>query len=174
MVANPAPASYSLPLLMPPDKPMPGKMRSFGWRWAKQHWYQRCKGVVPGLERRLQDDAKGAVVQWCVLRHFRDGVLRKQLACEHGMCERQIQHYLSGQRNWGEAYAAPVLRALQVLGIPTGGACHSRLRADVQLAASRAALLVAAELLTDDSRLEARRLCKAVRLLTIDLAGSKA
>jgi hypothetical protein len=167
MVAASKSMPQALPLLFSPDQPPLGLTRTNGWRWT-------VRNGSDVLVRRPQDDAHGAMVQWIVLRYYRDGVTRGELAREYGYAERTIQGYLSKcsyMNHWHLAYAAPVLRALTRAGIPCGGYSHSWKRQASQLAAARAALIAVADLLADDERLAARRLRRDVGLLTIELPG---
>jgi len=169
MVAASIAMPARLPLLLPPDKPAAGMTGTFGWRWKAG-----TRTRPPVLERRPQDDVQGAVVQWMVLRYYRDGVLRKELASEYGYSVRRVQEYLSGTKRpnskaiWWLAYAAPMLRALERIGFPVRERNNQRLRADAQVAAGRAALRTVAHLVADDPRPEARRLVRDVALLTVE------
>lgn len=156
MVAARAP--QPLPLLLPPDPPTGEEdFRSVGWRWRN--------GM---LRRHPADDVHGAEVQWMVLRYFRDGVRRKELAFEYGYSERTVQSYLSGRESWSRAYGAPVRRALAMMGIPIVRWRTTVRRTDAEIAAGRAALVRAAALLANDPRDEARQMVRAAQLLTIN------
>lgn len=168
MVAEIAPQPATrLPLLLPPDKPLTQTYRSFGWRY-------RPGTRFAVLDRRTEDDEQGAVVQWIVLRYYRDGVLRRELAAEYGFSERRVQEYLSGSKGhgglacWWLAYAAPVLRALRRLGFPVDERCNTRKRTDAQVRAARTALAGVADLLAGDARPAARRLRRDIALLTVE------
>lgn len=155
---------HALPLLLQPDQPPVGVVGTYGWRW-------KAGTRFAVLERRPQDDEQGAVVQWMVLRYYRDGVLRKTLAAEYGYSERRVQEYLSGKGTsarclWWMAYSAPVLRALARLGYPVTEYCNRRKRLGVQAEACRRALSTLADLVADDPRPLARRLTQDMRLLT--------
>lgn len=155
----------ALPLLLPPDRPPKGVLRAVGWRWKRG---TQCTV----LERRPEDDAQGAIVQWIVLRYYRDGVLRKDLAQEFGYCERHVQEYLSGTSRrciWRQAYAMPVLRALRRLGVPVDGHANQRKRLEPQLAACRQALINVANLLAGDDRPAARRLRRDIAVLVLEV-----
>jgi hypothetical protein len=103
-----------LPLLAEPHRPREGELRREGWR--RMPYYDRaahCKRRR--LERRHEDDAFGALVQWAIVRYYLEGVRRSELAAWLGMAERSTQALLSG-RAWG-GYGLPILASLRRLGI---------------------------------------------------------
>lgn len=167
MVAEMAPQPARLPLLLLPDPPLKQGYRSFGWRWQTG-----SKFTV--LERREQDDERGAVVQWMVLRYYRDGVLRKELAAELGYSERHVQELLTGKTRpgsysqWYLAYAVPVIRALDRLGFPVRERAGIHKSVAARLAAMRATLLNAADVIEDDGQVVARRILADIALLTVE------
>lgn len=138
MVANPiARETAALPLLLEPDEPAEGERAMHGWR--REHDGQPIRDHA--------DDPFGAEVQWAIARNVLLGTPRKVLARGLGVSERGAQGYLSGD-NW-RAYARPVLRALQRLGIGSGrGRWHEdSLRPREILAASRPLMARAADVL---------------------------
>jgi len=169
MAAEMAPRPAGLPLLLPPDRPPTTARRSFGWRW-------KDGSPRPVLERRPQDDEQGAIVQWIVLRYYRDGAGRGELAREYGYSARHVQTYLTGDRGvahrqsqWHHAYAAPVIRALAGLGFIVDRRHNRRQVREGEIATARAFVQQAAMLLAHDTRPAARELVHAAALLTAEV-----
>jgi hypothetical protein len=114
MIAAERIAPAAPPLLAEPHRPRDGELRREGWR--RMPYYDRgapCKRRR--LERRHEDDAFGARVQWAIVRYYLEGMRRSELARELGMSDRTTQALLSGCA-WG-AYGAPILATLARLGI---------------------------------------------------------
>lgn len=110
------------------------------------------------------DDDWGAVVQQIIVRYAMCGDERGQLAREYAMSERGIQGYLSGD-SW-TLYAAPVIRALQRIGVSATRANRGqRLGAIAKAAALASADVVL--LLADDPRPLAQRVVSDLRFVAL-------
>lgn len=147
-----------LPLLLEPDRPKSIDHRTVGWR--------RVKGEIV---RHHAHDVFGALVQHVIVRYLVHGVPRQQIASEVNYSERQVQAWISGRAH--TAYAAPVRRALESLGIGMGkGGLHpasGRGRPYRRIAAACLDLLADVPwLLATDTRPQAVRVRTLARLLS--------
>jgi hypothetical protein len=125
----------ALPLLAEPQRPREGELRREGWR--RMAYYDRAAHCTRrSQERRHEDDAFGARVQWAIVRYYLEGMRRSELARELGMSERTTQELVTG-RAWG-AYGAPILSTLARLGI-------GRKRGDWRSPDGRAAEIIRAQ-----------------------------
>jgi hypothetical protein len=148
----------ALPLLLEPDEPARDRNNATasGWR--------RVNGI---LTRHHDDDARGALVQYILVRYLVQGVQRQQIALETHYSPRQVQAWISGTTL--QTYADPVRRQLAALGIGLGRGSvteTSHKRAREVVTASMALLEGAAFLLAGDDRPQAVRIRTLARLLT--------
>lgn len=154
----------AFPLLLEPD-PYGGRAHAAALRMSRTG-YRRVDGE---LVRHHSDDPHGALVQHAIVRYYVHGVGRAQLARETNFSERQVQGWLSGTAS--RAYAAPVLRALDELGIGRTRAGSSAAqpadRRNREIIAALLALVVdGGWLLARDTRPAAERFMQRARLLT--------